>query len=98
MSQDAQYAMAQDWHNFKTYNYIGAVKDMSGFSEAFPSAAAREQAADNAICLNPNGSNRVMTQNGIEDQVDYRRCALGPYATNVGQRIGRRPDFEPRTE
>lgn len=98
MGDDARYAMAQDWQDFKTYDYLGTARTMSGLREAFPSAAEREQAANAKICLNGNGSNRVMTQTGVEDQVDYRRCALGPYATNVGQRMGRRPDFDPRPE
>jgi hypothetical protein len=91
--EDTQFAMQREWERFKGYDWADATDKLTGFTEAFPSATQKEAKAEQQICLHPNGGTRVTQQDGISDQVAYRRCALGPYATDSGQRIGRRPDW-----
>jgi hypothetical protein len=64
---------------------------VTGFDDMFPSAAQREAQGDLAVCANRWGENREISQNGISDAVDYRRCSVSPYPTTMGQRLGGRP-------
>lgn len=93
VSEDTQFAMQREWERFKGYDWGEATDKLTGYSELFPSPLDKEAKAEQQICLHPNGSNRVIEQDGISDHVDYRRCALSPYAMDSGLRIGRRPDW-----
>lgn len=84
--------MQRDWQRFTSFDWFGTGADVTGVSEAFPSAQRKEQLAEQDICLHKNSQNRVVTQNGVSDAVAYRRCPLAPYANDGGSRIGIRPD------
>lgn len=84
--------MKRDWDNLTFTNWLGLGGDVSGFNEAFPSAQRKEQLAEQDICLHQNSQNRVVTQNGVNDSVGYRRCPLAPYSQTGGSRMNIRPD------
>lgn len=84
--------MKRDWDNLTSTRWLGVGSDVTGFSEAFPSAQRKEQLAEQDICLHKNSQNRIITQNGVNDSVAYRRCPLAPYAQEGGSRMGIRPD------
>lgn len=88
--------MKRDWDNLTSTRWLNVGSDVTGFSEAFPSAQRKEQLAEQEICLHNNSRNRVITQNGVNDSVAYRRCSLAPYAQDGGSRMNIRPDGQGR--
>lgn len=98
MSDDQRYYMRKDWEQLKAFNWVSTAEDFTGFAEAFPSPTQREAREEARLCLHKNGSNRVITQNGVSDQVAYRQCVLRDTPTGTaaaGQRLMGRADGTP---
>lgn len=95
MHPDTQYALRKDWQDFKDYDWMSNAKDVTGWREAFPTATESEKLANRETCLHGNSENRVITQNGVSDEIGYRRCVLDPYPqgpNTPGLRMGNRPE------
>ena len=92
VGEERTHAISKEWQQFKSTSYLNVGADVSGFTELFPSPQAKETQAEQRICLHPNSRNRIITQNGVNDELAYRRCPLAPYATEGGSRMGIRPD------
>ncbi len=92
VGEERAFYMKRDWDNLTSTDWLGLSGDVSGFNEAFPSAKRQEQLAEQEICLHKNSQNRVVTQNGVNDSVAYRRCPLAPYSQTGGSRMNIRPD------
>jgi len=96
VSEETQFGLHREWQRLKGYDWGAATAQVTGMRDLLPTPSQREADADLALCLHPNGSERVMTQDGVNDRLEYRRCVLSPYATDAGQRMGRRPDGDGR--
>ena len=92
VGEERSYYMQKDWQRLKTMDWFGTAGDVTGLNEAFPSPQRKEQLAEQQICLHKNSQNRIVTQNGVSDELAYRRCPLAPYQTDGGSRMGIRPD------
>ncbi len=95
VGEERAHAMRKEWQQFTITSFTDIGADVTGFTELFPSPQAKEQAAEQRICLHPNSRNRIVTQNGVNDELAYRRCPLAPYDTQGGSRMGIRPDANP---
>jgi hypothetical protein len=84
--EDIAYSNQQGWQRFKSEPWGERLAAFSGLTALVPPPADKERAADAALCNHPRGSNRVVTQSGIEDSVAARRCAVSPYPT-AGYRL-----------
>lgn len=93
ISEETKFGMQRDWERFKGYDYGDATARLTGFSELFPSPSQQEVANEEKICMHPNTRTRVLVQDGVSDEVEYRQCPLAPYSDDMGQRMGRRPDW-----
>lgn len=92
VGEERAYYMQRDWQAFTSFDWLGRSADVTGLSEAFPSPQSQEAAAEQRICLHVNSQNRIVTQNGVNDALAYRRCPLAPYPSDGGSRMGLRPD------
>ncbi|PZP40663.1 MAG: hypothetical protein DI585_00100 [Pseudomonas fluorescens] len=84
--------MKKDFDRLFDSGWVNDAGENSGIYDIFPTASRKERLAEQQICLHKNGQNRVVTQDGVSDQLAYRRCALSPYAMDGGSRMGIRPD------
>jgi hypothetical protein len=83
--------MKRDWERFKGPVWSESA-DKLGFEKVWPSARQKEVQNEKMICMHGNSQNRVVQQDGVSDEVAYRRCPLAPYAMDGGSRMGNRPD------
>jgi hypothetical protein len=96
ISEEQKYFINRDWQRIKTWDVMPITdEDTSSFDTESPLASSRERVAERAICLHPNGENRLIMEDGVSDHVNYRRCTLAPYPVGdatPGQRMNGRPD------
>jgi hypothetical protein len=92
MSEETKFSLNREWEQAKGYDYAGATAKLTGFDEVFPSPSSQEVKNEEKICNHPNATTRVVLQDGVSDEVEYRHCPLAPYSDDMGQRMGRRPD------
>jgi hypothetical protein len=73
---------ATDWNHM--------VNQITGLPLA-PEGAGRAESVtidDRLLCLNQNSEERVISENGVSDYVQYRRCPVSPYPTrSLGERL-----------
>lgn len=79
--EDIAYSNQQEWARFKETAWGDSLAQATGLAKLNPGPARREAVADADTCLHPAGRERITRQDGIEDSVAYRRCAVSPYAT-----------------
>lgn len=91
IGEERMHYMKKDWDRIKGPIW-GEAGERIGFDEVLPTAKQKEATNEKQICLHGNGRNRVTTQSGVNDKVDYRNCVLAPYQTDAGSRMGNRPD------
>lgn len=92
VSEQTKFYMQRDWERLKGYDWGDSTAKLTGYREAFPTPSQREAQNERKICLHANGETRVVMQDGVSDAYEYRRCALLPYDTQGGQRMGNRPE------
>ena len=91
VGEERMHYMKKDWERIKG-PFWGQSEESLSLNEIVPTAKRTEAENEKQICLHKNGSERVMMQDGVSDQVAYRRCVLAPYQTDAGSRMGNRPD------
>jgi hypothetical protein len=73
---------ATDWNHM--------LNQVTGLPLAPESPGRAEGVADDnrLLCLNRNSEERVISENGVSDYVQYRRCPVSPYPTrSLGGRL-----------
>jgi hypothetical protein len=88
IGEDRMRAMKKDWNRLGTTDW----EEASRVDEVFPSQSHEELVNEERICDHPNTTNRVTTQDGVNDSLSYRHCPLSAYPTDNGARMGIRPD------
>lgn len=91
MQEDINYAWFKEQQRWNARDRTQDFRDLFAVDEVYPSYAHQEREADREVCFHPNSQRRVVTQNGVSDQIDYTWCVLQPYDDTLGQRLDGRP-------
>jgi hypothetical protein len=91
VGEERGYYMKKDWERIKGPFWDDAGEDL-GAGNVAVTAKQKEAKAELGICGHPNSQERVVTQNGVSDAYQYRRCPLAAYDQKGGSRMGIRPD------
>lgn len=92
VGEERAYYMQRDWDRIKGPFWQDAGEDLNNGDAIALTATQKEARNERGICGHPNSQERVVTQNGVSDSYEYRRCALAPYDQKGGSRMGIRPD------
>lgn len=87
LSEDNKYYLKKDWDQLRMYDWRSTADQVE--SGIWPSPTQREAEAEKKICLHKNGENRVVTQNGVSDAVEYKHCVLADYPSGMAAGGGR---------
>lgn len=83
----------QGWAQWKSTDLNAMMNTLTGL-DIQPGQANGEIVAygqsedDRVLCLHPNSEERVISENGVSDHINYRRCPVSPYPTrSLGERL-----------
>ena len=91
VGEERMYYMKKDWERFKGPVWSDSA-DKLGMDKVWMTPSQKEVANEKMICMHGNSQNRLVQQDGVSDEVAYRRCPLAPYPMDGGSRMGNRPD------
>ncbi|HEX2859094.1 MAG TPA: hypothetical protein VHP58_02730 [Alphaproteobacteria bacterium] len=85
-----QEDISRDWNKgvdqWASFDWGGAARSLTGLD--LYADGNEPSPEDRTLCLNRNGEDRVMWEDGSSEMVRYRRCAVSPYPTrSVGERL-----------
>lgn len=92
VGEERSYDMQQEIKHDLGFGWAKDAYNSLDIDEIFQTSQQKEMANEQSICLHANSQERVVTQNGVSDAVDYRRCPLAAYPMDGGSRLGNRPD------
>lgn len=75
---EIKQAFSSEWSAAKEFNYTDFARNATGLKKAFPTATEKELAHENTLCMHEDAHDRVLSANGIDDEVHYVRCTLSP--------------------
>lgn len=70
--------LKKEWAAVTEYNYLETLSVATGYRNAFPDNKEKMIRQDRNLCLHEDAHQRLITANGIEDQVGYNYCTLTP--------------------